>query len=98
MLQSPLEQRPEQHCALVVQTFPDVVHLPPVPPSLAPPPMSPHLPPTQVSVQQGLVLEQAPPTDTHWFALQLPLTQAPLQQSVLTLQAAPARLFVPHAV
>src|SRR5579862_333048 len=92
MLQVPLEQSPEQHPAFVVHVLPDVVQPPPAPPSLAPPPMSAHFPPTQVSVQQSLPTAHAPPRETHCVVLHFPETQEPVQQSVFTAQVAAGAL------
>jgi hypothetical protein len=102
MLHVPFEQRPEQHSLLAAQALPAVVHdedpvaVPPSPPVAPPPPIGAHFPPAQVFVQHSLpATGQLAPTVTHCAALHAPLTQAPVQQSVLTAHAAPPPAHAP---
>jgi hypothetical protein len=83
ILQVPFEQSPEQHSMLDEQVLPAVVHVPPTP-------IGAHFPATQVSVQHALPdVGHAAPSETHWAALHVPLTHAPVQQSVPTAQVIP---------
>jgi hypothetical protein len=82
ILQVPFVQRPEQQFAFAVQTFPAVVHV-------GFGVMGAHFPPLQVPVQQAFPeTGHAAPIETHCAAPHAPFTHAPLQQSVLTAQAA----------
>jgi hypothetical protein len=77
-------QRPEQHCALDVQTLFAVTHV-------GFGTMGAQVPFWQLPVQHALpAAGHASPIVTHWMSLHVPETQAPLQQSVLPTQAAVA--------
>jgi hypothetical protein len=94
LLHVPLLQSPEQQSPSCAHVLPEVRHAPPAPPSPELP-IAAHLPFTHVSVQHVLVpaAGHALPIETHCALPHVPLTQAPLQQSVLTPQLAPA---LPH--
>jgi hypothetical protein len=97
MLHVPPEHSPEQHSVFVVHVFPAVVHeLTPAPPSVFPLPMGAHFPLMHVSVQHALPdVGHVSPSVTHWAALHVPLTHAPVQQSVATAHVPPALAHVP---
>src|SRR5580693_4373341 len=82
MLQVPPVQRPEQQLTLAAQVFPAVVHA-------GFGAIDAHLPAVQLPVQQALpAAGHASPMLMHCAGLHVPLTQAPLQQSVLSAHAA----------
>jgi hypothetical protein len=80
--QRPPLHKPEQHCALPVHTLPAVVHDGFVA-------MGWQVPFAQLPVQHALPCTgHATPIDRHCVAPHWPATHAPLQQSVLAVQAA----------
>jgi hypothetical protein len=83
ILHVPFEHRPEQQSPFALQALPAVVQV-------AFGVMDAHFPLSQCPVQQTLpAAGHASPIDMHCAAPHVPFTQAPLQQSVFVLHAAP---------